>query len=76
MPPTTATPRIDSCAQCHTLAHSGLYATPTSTPRYLCFDCLDRLYPQVIDRYDGWRDREDLHAKRAKIARASHREEK
>jgi hypothetical protein len=67
---------MDPCAQCHTTAHNGLYATREPRPRYVCFTCFDKLEPATVDRYDGWRDRETLRTKRAKIARANFREER
>lgn len=64
------------CSRCATHSPSGLYATRERTIRYVCFNCLDELEPAVVARYDGWREREELRAKRAKVARSNFKEDR
>lgn len=45
---------------------SGLYESKAG---FLCFSCLDKEDSTIVDRYDGWRDRETLKVRRADIAR-------
>lgn len=53
------------CPRCGKPAN-GLY--PSRSHGVLCFGCLDELEPEVVDRYDGWRDREIQHDKRRALA--------
>jgi hypothetical protein len=49
------------CANCKKTP-GALYENPKKRGQYLCFDCLDKAAPEVVDRYAGWRERERKRA--------------
>ena len=49
------------CANCKKTP-GALYENPKKRGQYLCFDCLDKAAPEVVDRYPGWRERERKRA--------------
>lgn len=38
-------------------------------PEYLCFECLDEIAPEYVNKYPGWRERERVKRQRTEIAR-------
>ncbi len=56
---------VNVCPACQKPC-SGLYQSKQHG--LVCFSCLDEVEPEIIDRYDGWRDREVLHDKRRSLA--------
>jgi transcription initiation factor TFIIIB Brf1 subunit/transcription initiation factor TFIIB len=57
-----------TCPRCNNPC-SGLYWTRRA--ELVCATCLDQIEPETVSRYDGWRDRELLHDRRAKLAQAN-----
>jgi len=62
----------EGCARCHTVGVS-LYENAAKPGEMLCFPCLSNDNPSQVDRYPGWREREQRHEQRAKVARQNFR---
>lgn len=57
------------CTKCKKESGS-LYGNPKAAkPEYLCFDCLDEIAPEYVNKYPGWREREQTKRHRAELAR-------
>ncbi len=42
---------------------------PPAKPEQVCFDCLDQVAPEYVNKYPGWRERERVKRQRAAQAR-------
>jgi hypothetical protein len=62
----------EGCARCHTVGVS-LYENAAKPGEMLCFPCLSNDNPSQVNRYPGWREREQRHEQRAQVARQNFR---
>ena len=69
---------FDQCPKCGIEARS-LYENPKPKllvtrgkgqvqKEFLCFDCLDRIAPEYVNKYPGWRERQVARRRRADLA--------
>jgi hypothetical protein len=57
------------CAKCGKEV-SATWGNPKSAkPQQVCFDCLDEVAPEYVNKYPGWRERERTKRARAEMAR-------
>lgn len=61
--------QCDKCGKDVSQTWGNPKVLPPRKPQQLCFDCLDEVAPEYVNKYPGWRERERVKLQRAEQAR-------